>query len=127
MGENYLRFHQPMMVTSEPGQDFALFDSAYSDFSFPDVQVTFTPIKAGKSHLVEFHIQLFQDTTYKFRKFSYPTGDTEDMSDDQTSLISILVPAVSSDISYGAEIMQLNEPTEDAGWLLKYVRITAMD
>ena len=60
IGENYLRFHQPMMVTSEPGHDFALFDSAYSDFAFPDVQVTFMPIKAGKSHLVEFHIQLFK-------------------------------------------------------------------
>ncbi len=127
VGESHLTFLSAVLVESEEGQEFAVFNSAYAPVQFPGVDVNFVPLKTGKSHLVEFHVQVGGNgMTYKFRKFfGY---DYEDISDDATNLISVLVPPVPNYIStcYAA-ISQLNASSEDAGWLLWYVRITAVN
>lgn len=126
-GDSYLTFHAAMTVESNPAQAYALFSSDFPAVVFPGVQIEFAPVKPNKSHLVEFHVQLFQNKPYKFRKFWFPF-DHEDIEDDNATVISILVPHVPNwSSTYWAMLQQRNEVGDQAGWMLKKVRIVPVD
>jgi hypothetical protein len=126
-GDSYLTIHAAMTVQSDPDQPYALFSSDFPDAVFPTVQVEFAPVVPSKPHLVEFHVELFQDKPYKFRKFWFPF-EWEDMQDNNATVITVLVPHVPDwSYTYWAMLQQRNEVGDQAGWMLKKVRVIAID
>jgi hypothetical protein len=127
--KGFLTFFSSPMVMSNPlaTNDLAVFSSAFPGVVFPGVQVEFTPIKKGKMHLVEFHVTLNMPKTYKFRVFSYPLATFQDLSLNQSQVITALVPPLENiSTGYGAAIQQRNEVSDNAGWSFYKVRITAV-
>ena len=132
-GKRYIQLFSCMMMdpTFPAATGQALFSSLFPGAVFPACQVAFPRVKKGKNHLVEFQTVLHGDGPYKFRVFTYPLGQFEDVSvqGNQAHTFTALVPPVdqiSGDLELGAEIQQRNETSDAAGWTLHAVRITTV-
>jgi hypothetical protein len=130
-GESYLTIFSTMMVyptwPADTGE--ALFSSGYPSAVGQGAQAEFQRIKTGKSHLVEFNVQLNSNVTYKFRVFKYPLGDFQDIQivgPKTETIVALIQPIdeITGDLELGAAIQQRNTIAENAGWALFSVRIT---
>ncbi|HEX5758356.1 MAG TPA: hypothetical protein VF121_04125 [Thermoanaerobaculia bacterium] len=130
-GKSALTLHSCMM--SYPVQPaatgMALFSSLFQGAVFPGCQVEFMRIKKGRLHLVEFHVVLHSSVTYKFRIFTYPLAEFQDVAipGGGSKILTALAPPVdeiSGDLELGAAVQQRNSVEEAAGWTLHSVRVS---
>ena len=110
----------------------ALFSSGYPGAVDQGVQVAFPRVKKGKNHLVEFYVSLNSAVAYKFRVFTYPLGDFQDITiqgPKPNTIITALAPPVdqiSGPLDLGASIQQRNTVQDDAGWSFQSVQVNVV-
>jgi len=133
--DQYILVFTSMMVdpTWPAGVGQALFNSRFPGGVEPGVQVAFPRVKKGKQHLVEFYVSLNMNVAYKFRVFTYPLGDFQDVTiqgPKPNTIITALAPPVdqiSGALQLGAFIQQRNTAQDDAGWSFQSVQVNVTD
>lgn len=133
-GKSTLTLFTAMMVdpTWPVGSGQALFSSRFPGAVFAGAQVAFMRVKKGKQHLVEFYVTLNMNVAYRFRVFTFPLGEFQDVTiqgPKASTVITALAPPVdeiSGALELGALLQQRNGPEEDAGWSLQSVQVNAV-
>jgi hypothetical protein len=132
-GASRLTIFTALMVdpTWPAGSGQALFSSAYPGAVDSGVQVAFPRIKKGRLHLVEFYVSLPTSVAYKFRVFTYPLGEFQDVTiqgPKASTVIPALVPPVDEidgTPELGAAIQLRNTKADGAGWGFQSAQVNA--
>ena len=132
--DQYILMFSSIMVdpTWPAGVGQALFNSSYPGVVDQGVQVSFPRVKKGVNHLVEFYVSLNMSVAYKFRVFTYPLGDFQDVTiqgPKANTIITAVVPPVDSipgALDMGAAISQRNAKADNAGWSFQSVQVNVV-
>ncbi|AHG89156.1 hypothetical protein J421_1619 [Gemmatirosa kalamazoonensis] len=132
--DQYILIFSSIMVdpTWPTGVGQALFSSGYPGVVDQGVQVAFPRVKKGKNHLVEFYVSLNSNVAYKFRVFTFPLGDFQDVTiqgPKPNTIITAIAPPVdqiSGALQLGASIQQRNSVQDDAGWSFQSVQVNVV-
>jgi hypothetical protein len=133
-GKSSLTLFTAMMVdpTWPAGSGQALFSSAFPGAVFAGAQVAFMRVKKGKQHLVEFYVSLNMNVAYRFRVFTFPLGDFQDVTiqgPKPSTVITALAPPIdeiSGALELGALLQHRNEQIDNAGWSLQSVQVNVL-
>lgn len=133
-GSSHLLLFSSMMVdpTWPAGSGQALFSSAFPGAVDQAVQVAFPRVKKGHNHLVEFYVSLNMNVAYKFRVFTYPLGDFQDIviqGPKPSTVITALAPPIdeiSGTLELGAAIHQRNSVADGAGWSFQSAQVNVV-